>query len=110
MTEPNMNQEDILDENAQVQMSPEEYAKAKLNAINELRSEVKYLKVEEEYWRLLADIEEHRTRKVTMLMRRSQFYQKQPDPAEVIKDNKTAEEQTPPTQTESINKRTLKTD
>lgn len=77
MNEPNMNQEDILDEEAQVEMSPEEYKKAREDAQKQLKEEIKYLKVEEEYWRLLADVEEHKTRRITMVARRAAFYQKQ---------------------------------
>jgi len=75
--EPTMGQEDILDSDAQKEMTPEEYKKARSAAITGLKEEIKYLKVEEEYWRLVADIEEHKARKLLMIQRQLPFYTKQ---------------------------------
>lgn len=79
--EPNINQEAVIDPDAQKEMTPEEYKKAKEAAMKGLREEIKYLKVEEEYWRLVADIEEHKARKLLMIQRQLPFYTRQQQPA-----------------------------
>ena len=118
--EPNINQEAVIDPDDQKQMTPEEYKKAKEAAMKELREEIKYLKVEEEYWRLVADIEEHKARKLLMIQRQIPFYTKQ-QPAsnpEEMPEGAPAPEPTsekgaegvPPTEGDGKPKRNLKTD
>lgn len=80
--EPNMDQEDILDPDAQEKMSPEEYAKARDDAMKHLKAELPFLRVEAEYHKLQADVEEHKTRKLTMIIQRSQFFKKQEQPVD----------------------------
>lgn len=63
--------EDVQD--SQEQMSPEEYKKARNAATLELKEEIKYLKVEEQYQKLQADIEEHKARRLTMIQRQAQL-------------------------------------
>lgn len=63
----------------QPQLSPEEYKKLRDEAIKGLREEIKYLKVEEEYERLSADIEEHKTRRYTMIGRQAQMFAPPPE-------------------------------
>jgi hypothetical protein len=105
MSEPNMNQEDVLDPNTQEQMTPEQYLKARNAAITHLKSEITYLKVEKEYEVLMADIEEAKTRRITMIVQRARFYQKQEAPETQV--SKPDVEQ--PVK-EEPKKRTLKTD
>ena len=49
MDKPDINQEDVLDKEEQVQLSPEEYAKQKADGIKHLNAEIEYLEVEEKY-------------------------------------------------------------
>lgn len=118
--EPNINQEAVIDPDAQKEMTPEEYKKAREAATKELKEEIKYLKVEEEYWRLVADIEEHKARKLLMIQRQIPFYAKQqpaPNPEEMPEGahapEPTPEKGTdgvPPTEGDGKPKRNLKTD
>jgi len=65
--------------------------------------EIKFLKKQEEYERLLADIEEHKTRKFTMMQRAAQMFaaaeaaqaeyeqqekQSEPEPESLVKERK----------------------
>ena len=56
------------------QMTPEEYAKAREDAMKHLEKEIVLLKVEKEYENLLADVEEAKTRRITMIAQRARFY------------------------------------
>jgi len=85
-------------------MTPEEYAKARLQAIAHLKEEIKYLKVEKEYETLLADIEEAKTRRITMVAQQARFFT--PQNKEVKDEGKP---DIPPTPKEP-KKRTLKQD
>jgi hypothetical protein len=87
MNEPNMNQEDVSVE--QQNTSPEEYLKARDAAIQHLTKEMVFLKVEKEYEALLADIEESKTRRITMIAQRARFYQKNEDRVENPTDART---------------------
>lgn len=75
-----MDQENILDEDAQKELSPEEYAKQRADAMEHLAGEIAYLEVEEKYQGLLADIEQHKTRRMTMIGQRVQYYAQQKGP------------------------------
>lgn len=60
-------------QDSQEEMSPEEYRKARANATKELKEEIAYLKIEEQYQKLQADIEEHKARRLTMIQRQAQL-------------------------------------
>jgi len=106
MNEPNMDQEEVLDPNAQKELTPEEYLKARDQAIDHLKKEIVYLKVEKEYEVLMADVEEAKTRRITMIAQRARFYQKQEAPE--TKVPQVDEEPLP--REEPVKKRTLKRD
>jgi len=108
--EPNMDQEKTLDPNAQQELSPEDYKKARENAIKHLKGEITFLKVEDEYQRLLADIEESKTRRITMIMQRARFYDKQEQPAPNENPDMVAPVDTPPSDEVNKGPRKLKKD
>ena len=74
-TKPEENQEEIQEE--ETKLFPEEYAKARAAAIDHLKKEIVYLKVEKEYETLIADVEEAKTRGITMIAQRAQFFARQ---------------------------------
>jgi len=112
MNEPNMDQEEVLDPNAQKELTPEEYLKARDQAIDHLKKEIVYLKVEKEYEVLSADIEEAKTRRITMIAQRARFYQKQeaPETQTPVAANAGMPAQSEVTPNEPLKKRTLKKD
>lgn len=80
---PDMDQEELIDPNAEKEMTPEEYAEARDKAVAHIESELPYLEAEEKYQRLSADIEDHKTRKIVAIARRAQFFaQQNPEGAE----------------------------
>lgn len=61
---------------AEEQITPEEYAKLRKEAVEHLKGEIKYLEIEEQYEKLQADIEEHKTRRYVMIARQAELFQK----------------------------------
>lgn len=55
------------------QYTPEELAAMRNKMTAFYKDEIKHLKHQEEYERLLADIEEHKTRRYTMMVRHAQM-------------------------------------
>jgi hypothetical protein len=55
------------------EVSPAEYRKLRLAAQNELKEEIKFLKTEEEYQRLMADIEDHKARRLRAIVMQYQL-------------------------------------
>lgn len=76
-----MNKEDTTaPEGEEKQLSPEEYAKQKKDAIEHYTGEIEYLEVECKYHKLIADIEEHKTRGLGNIRQRAMFFaQDNPD-------------------------------
>lgn len=75
MTETNQHDEKMLD--------PSQYKAIRLEATKELREEIKFLEVEEKYRRLLADIEDHKARRLRAIAIQYQFQNPAPqDPTE----------------------------
>lgn len=60
-------------EQLQNEISPEEYRKLRIAAQNELKEEIKFLKTEEEYQRLMADIEDHKARRLRAIVMQYQL-------------------------------------
>lgn len=54
--------------------SPEEIAKMRKNMIKFYTDELPFLKLEEKYERLLADIEEHKVRKIVAVQKQAYIY------------------------------------
>lgn len=81
MNEPDINQEDVLDADSKEKLSPEEYEKQRKAAMEGLNKEIEYLEVEEKYQKLLADIEQHKTRRMTMIGQRVNYYAAQQNAA-----------------------------
>lgn len=73
MEETMTNQEEILDRE-QKELSPEEYAEARAKAKAHLEAEIEFLEVEKKYQTLQADIEEAKTRKITMIAQQARFF------------------------------------
>jgi len=67
-------------------LTPAEYEKARTDATAHLTKEIVFLKVEAEYEKLMADIEESKTRGMTMIAQRAQFFARQ-QAAQVAQDN-----------------------
>jgi len=73
--------QDELRDDEQPQMTPEEYVQAREKAMQHLKKEIVLLKVEKEYENLVADVEEAKTRRITMIAQRARFYaQDNPEP------------------------------
>jgi uncharacterized membrane-anchored protein len=83
-------------------LSPEEYAAARNKAIAHLKEEIKYLKVEKEYETLMADVEEAKTRRITMVAQQARFFTPQ--------NKEGGEEQPAPPTPKEPRKRKLKQD
>ena len=77
MIEPNIDQENILNQKEQQELSPEQYIKARQDAMQHLQGEIEFLEIENKYQELLANIEQNKTRRVTMIAQRANFYNKQ---------------------------------
>lgn len=78
MSETNDTQEEVLEQEER-NLTPEEYAKARADATAHLKKEITFLKVEKEYEIILADIEEAKTRRISMIAQQARFYtQKNP--------------------------------
>ena len=93
-------------------LSPEEYAAARKKAMEHLGSEIEYLEVEVKYEKLVADVEEHKTRGITAIATRAQFFQRQQQAqqqAQAQSDAAPGGEQ-PPMATKPKGTRPLKTD
>jgi len=92
--------EEITEE---TELSPEEYAEARKKAIEHLKKEITYLKVEKEYESLMADVEEAKTRRISMVAQQARFFA---PPAEAPPEGEAAptRAEAPPAQP----KRTLK--
>lgn len=88
-------------------LTPEEYAKARNSAIAHLKEEIKYLKVEKEYETLLADVEEAKTRRITMVAQQAKFFTPQNKEA---KDEGRPDMPPIPKESNEPKKRTLKKD
>jgi hypothetical protein len=58
----------------ETQLTPEEYAKQKKDAIEHYTGEIEYLEVECKYHKLIADIEEHKTRGLGNIRQRAMFF------------------------------------
>jgi len=81
-------------------ITAEEYAKRRAAAMAHLKSEIEYLEVEAKYEGLVADVEEHKTRGMTMIAQRAQFFARQAaaEAAQTEAANGTAEQPpVPPT-------------
>lgn len=61
------------------ELSPEEYKQARLKAKKHLEKEIEYLRVEETYERLQADIEEHKARRLRSIALQYQLMHGTPD-------------------------------
>jgi hypothetical protein len=61
----------------EVKMTPEEYAKKRADNLAHLKKEVEYLKVEKTYENLVADVEEAKTRGISHIAQRAQFFAQQ---------------------------------
>jgi len=111
MDKPDINQEDVLDKEVQAELSPEEYEKQRAEGMKHLGKEIEYLEVEEKYQKLLADIEQHKTRRITMIGQRIQYYNQQQGPQLDEHGNpiQPVDEATPPSDNKPP-KRKLKTD
>ena len=73
MSETNSTQEETPEQDER-QLTPEEYAKARADATAHLKKEIAFLKVEKEYEIILADIEEAKTRRISMIAQQARFY------------------------------------
>jgi len=71
MSETNTNQEEIL---YSAELTPQEYDEARKNAVIHLKKEISFLKVEKEYQSLMADVEEAKTRRISMIAQQARFY------------------------------------
>jgi hypothetical protein len=60
--------EETNTEQLQEKHSLAEYRKLRIAAQNELKEEIKFLKTEEEYQRLMADIEDHKARRLKAIV------------------------------------------
>jgi hypothetical protein len=56
--------------------SEEDYIQLRKEAVEHLKEEIKFLEVEEEYEKLQANIEEHKTRRYVMIARQAELFQK----------------------------------
>ena len=76
MSEENI---EVLDEKEQeeTQLTPEEYKEARKKAMEHLKNEIEYVKTEKQYENLVADVEEAKTRGITAIATRAQFFARQ---------------------------------
>jgi hypothetical protein len=101
-----MSQETNNQENTEPQYTEEQLKSMRAEMIRYYSEEVKFLKKQEEFERLSADIEEHKVRKLTMMHRSAQIYASI-DAAEQEAQEEPEEE--PVKDTTEKPKRTLKT-
>jgi hypothetical protein len=98
------NQEDQVTEKPQ--LSPEEYAEARKKAMEHLSKEIEYLEVEAKYEKLVADVEEHKTRGVTAIATRAQFFARQQQAQAAAENGPGGQPQQPADQPPTANKPT----
>ena len=60
-------------------MTPEEYKEMRAKNMKHMKEEIEYLEVEKKYENLVADVEEAKTRSITMVAQRARFFVKQED-------------------------------
>jgi len=70
----------------EIEQKTAEFKELRAKAIKELQEEIDYLSVEAEYQRLLADIEEHKARRILNIARQQQFLQKEGDSSSESED------------------------
>jgi len=100
--ETNIDQEEILD---QERLTPEEYEQARKDATVHLKKEISFLKIEKEYQSLLADVEEAKTRRITMIAQQARFFPSK-EGEELPQETETPK--APPVPQEPTRQRTLK--
>lgn len=100
--ETNNDQEEIL---GREQLTPEEYEKARKDAADHLKKEITFLKVEKEYQTLLADVEEAKTRRITMVAQQARFFPPKEGAPQMPQEDGPKK---PPTPQEPSKPRTLK--
>lgn len=61
------------------ELSPEEYKKLRIAAQRELKEEIQFLKTEEEYQRLMAEIETHKARRLQAIVLQYQMQNPSPE-------------------------------
>ena len=98
-----MSQETNNQENTEHQYTEEQLKSMRAEMIRYYSEEVKFLKKQEEFERLSADIEEHKVRKLTMMHRSAQIY------ASIDAAEHEEPEEDPVKDTTEKPKRTLKT-
>jgi pantothenate kinase len=62
------------------QLTPEEYKEMRAKNKKHMEEEIEYLEVEKKYENLVADVEEAKTRAITMVAQRARFFQKPENP------------------------------
>jgi len=70
----NKTQESPVNTEEQPPMTREQYEKARKEEQLHLKKEISWLKTECEYEKLQADIEEHKTRRITMIAQQAKYY------------------------------------
>lgn len=82
-----MSVEQTSTEQQQAPMSRERYKELQIEAQKEIREEIKFLKTEEEYQKLMADIEEHKARRLHAIAQQYQ-YTRPSTPTPVAREDK----------------------
>lgn len=104
-----MSQETNNQENFEPQYTDEQLKAMRAEMIRYYTEEIKFLKKQEEFERLSADIEEHKVRKLTMMHRSAQIYASIEAAEQGAQEEPEQKQEEPVKDTAEKPKRTLKT-
>lgn len=107
----NTETEEQNSQNEQIALTPEQMTQMRQRMLEFYTEEIPYLELQEKYERLQADIEEHKVRRMTMMIRGAQMYAAgEAAEREAAQKENVQEEQNTTSSTSTNSKRSLKSD